>query len=270
MRNGYTLIEVIIVISIISLLSTLGISSYTSLTEKARDSRRKDDMRAIATALNAYYSVNGKYPQAGGCAYGNSACYVTSVAGDAWIPALVPDYADSLPLDPINNAEVRYDGEPLPNPTTAPTGIIGGQPTPTPTQTIGGLPSPTPTQTIGGFPTATPTIGIIGGGDDQIPTPTEDVKGGNETYNIFDTLFAAFAAVPIAPWHVNSAHYVYAYGNVSLDGQSYDLTTRLENENDPDSCGYKNYKFGPNNLPHCVAFGGTHSNRVYELSPLTR
>lgn len=67
------------------------------------------------------------------------------------------------------------------------------------------------------------------------------------------------------PW--DSGKYSYAYGNVSTDGQTYDLTTQLENTTDSERCGLKNWKYYFDNRSWCSAFGGSYSNQIYEASP---
>lgn len=67
------------------------------------------------------------------------------------------------------------------------------------------------------------------------------------------------------PWI--EGNFSYAYGNVSDDGQKYDLTTQLENRDDPQRCGAKNYRFYFDNRAWCKAFGGPYSDQIYELSP---
>lgn len=106
MRKSFTLIELIVVIGIIALLSALGVSSYNGFQQAARDSRRKADLETITNALNAFYAVNGRFPAAGSCAAGTviTTCSVNSTTSNAWIPALVPTYIESLPQDPTNNA----------------------------------------------------------------------------------------------------------------------------------------------------------------------
>lgn len=171
MRKSFTLIELIVVIGIIALLSGLGVSSYNGFQQAARDSRRKADLETITNALNAYYSVNGRYPPAGTCTPGGPTCYVHSYPADNdWIPALVPAYIEKLPVDPVNNAA--------------------------------------------------------------------------------------------QPWA--STNYSYTYGNVSGNGQEYDLVTRLENENDPDRCEVKLYRFGYNGANQWC---GNYSGQLYDISP---
>jgi len=173
--KGFTLIELIVVIAIIGILATIGTSSYSNVLKSSRDTKRKADLKEIQKILFSYYVENGRYPQAGACAYGSN-CYVYSTSGGSWIPALAPNYTEALPVDPKNNAA--------------------------------------------------------------------------------------------DPWATATENYSYSYGNVSTDGATYDLTTRLENTNDKDRCGVKDYKFYCDNRAWCTAFGGGYNNQLYELSPL--
>jgi type II secretory pathway pseudopilin PulG len=155
----------------------LAIVALKNAREKSRDTRRKADLKQIRTALDLYYDANGRYPQAGTCAYGSN-CYVYSTAGSSWISALVNGgYMSKVPIDPTNNAN--------------------------------------------------------------------------------------------GPWSSTSNNYSYAYGNVSTNGQVFDLTARLENTSDPDRCAVKCYKFYFNNQPWCPGSGcgGSYSNQIYENSP---
>lgn len=75
-----------------------------------------------------------------------------------------------------------------------------------------------------------------------------------------------------SPW--SPGNYSYSYGNVTTNGQKYDLTAQLENSNDSDRCGVKNWKFlagispyPASGSPWCQAFGGSWSNQIYEASP---
>ncbi len=59
----FTLIEMLIVITIIGILASALIPRLTSLQERARDSKRKVDLRTIYNGLVTYREDNGgKYP----------------------------------------------------------------------------------------------------------------------------------------------------------------------------------------------------------------
>ncbi len=60
--QAFTLIELLVVISIIGLLSTLAITSLNSAKMKARDAKRKMDIKMIFDAVEIYNIDNGTYP----------------------------------------------------------------------------------------------------------------------------------------------------------------------------------------------------------------
>ena len=59
-KKGFTLIELLVVIAIIGLLATLSVVALNSARMKARDVRRKADLKQIYNALQMYYDENGK------------------------------------------------------------------------------------------------------------------------------------------------------------------------------------------------------------------
>lgn len=62
-KNGFTLIELIVVITIIAVLTVAGIVSYSGTNKKARDSRRMADLEKIRIALELYRQGTGStYP----------------------------------------------------------------------------------------------------------------------------------------------------------------------------------------------------------------
>jgi len=176
-KGGFTLIELLIVMSVLGILATglvLLLNPNTQF-QKARDAKRKSELQQITTFLNTYYQDNNRYPPAGSCAYGAVNCYVFSTDGKSWIPALVPNYTNELPIDPKNNAN--------------------------------------------------------------------------------------------NPWIMGN--YSYAYGNVSSDGQHYDLFTQLEYNQDSQRCGINNYLYeigiSPPGISWCTAYGGSYSNQIYAV-----
>ncbi len=102
-RNGFTLVELLVVISIISLLSSIVLGTVNTAREKARNARRKQDMRQLELAIQLYYDTNGTFPPS-----------VTTVQDNAWSiteggvnwPAVfrneLAPYLSPLPFDPIH------------------------------------------------------------------------------------------------------------------------------------------------------------------------
>ncbi|MDH7476139.1 MAG: type II secretion system protein [Microgenomates group bacterium] len=63
MKKAFTLLEILVVIGIISIILALGTTSYSTAQKKARDAKRKSDLKSIQNALEEYYSVCGySYP----------------------------------------------------------------------------------------------------------------------------------------------------------------------------------------------------------------
>lgn len=121
-NKGFTLIELLVVIAIIGLLSSVVLSSLNSAREKARDSRRKQDLRQIEIALEMNYDKYGSYTQPESMctdtSYGGfGGCGAAGGSGD-WdvnsdLRDLVSDgFMPTLPKDPINNSTYRYSYEP--------------------------------------------------------------------------------------------------------------------------------------------------------------
>jgi general secretion pathway protein G len=63
-RAGFTLLELMVVIGIIGLLIAAATTSYSTVQKKARDSKRKTDLKNIQNAMEQYYSTCGfTYPK---------------------------------------------------------------------------------------------------------------------------------------------------------------------------------------------------------------
>jgi prepilin-type N-terminal cleavage/methylation domain-containing protein len=118
MRKSFTLIELMVVIGIVALLSTIGLTTYSSTQQNARNTRRKTDLKTIESALNSYYSINGRYPNTcntavSTCAYAQTTWWGTCTGygshstsdadGNAYITGLAPAFMPKLPTDPRDN-----------------------------------------------------------------------------------------------------------------------------------------------------------------------
>jgi prepilin-type N-terminal cleavage/methylation domain-containing protein len=89
-KKAFTLLEMLVVIGIIGILVGLGAVSYSTAQKKARDAKRKQDLKAIQNALEQYYSVCGyQYPTPVGSRFLSIICLSPS-------NAIMP----TVPVDP--------------------------------------------------------------------------------------------------------------------------------------------------------------------------
>jgi len=61
-KNGFTMIELLVVTTIIIVLTTVGLVSYRSASQNARNGKRKADLESVRQALVLYRVDNGTYP----------------------------------------------------------------------------------------------------------------------------------------------------------------------------------------------------------------
>ena len=106
-RDGFTLVELLIVISLISILAAMGIVQYRNSVLAARESTLKTDLFRMRDAVDQYYADKGKYPSS--------------------LDSLVSEgYMRKVPEDPLTKSAdtwVTVPAEPDPNNPSAEAGI---------------------------------------------------------------------------------------------------------------------------------------------------
>lgn len=111
-KPGFTLIELLIVITIIGVLTALITTNLQGARSRARDTRRKSDIRAIEQSVRLYYNDAKRFPASDN--YAIRGCNtIASPMPCSWGSAFSTDrstYMSTLPLDPASSdtAQVSY------------------------------------------------------------------------------------------------------------------------------------------------------------------
>lgn len=101
-QHGFTIVELLIVIVVIAILAAISIVAYNGIQQRARDSRRAQDMSTIKKALLLYDSAHGgveKTTTFGGSGTGGW----NYSAGTNWLSFLESEYG-KMPVDPLNRS----------------------------------------------------------------------------------------------------------------------------------------------------------------------
>jgi prepilin-type N-terminal cleavage/methylation domain-containing protein len=61
-KNGFTLIEILVVTAILALLAAIAIPNFMRSRLAGNESAAKTTLKSISSALENYYSINNKYP----------------------------------------------------------------------------------------------------------------------------------------------------------------------------------------------------------------
>lgn len=87
--GGFTIVELLVVIVVIAILATITIVAYNGIQQRARDSRRVQDLAMLSKATKLYAIDNGGD-------YANTNC---GSGGSGW---LTSDYDGAGPALPVN------------------------------------------------------------------------------------------------------------------------------------------------------------------------
>ena len=61
-QSGFTIVELLIVIVVIGILAGLVITTFNGIQQKARDTERETDVKAIHAQVEAFWAQKGYYP----------------------------------------------------------------------------------------------------------------------------------------------------------------------------------------------------------------
>lgn len=89
-KNGFTLIELVIVIAILGILAGMAISRYNNFMEESRGAVVLANMRTIESAASIYSAKHGEYP--------DRICPAEDAKG---VGVLVPDFLADWPVAPL-------------------------------------------------------------------------------------------------------------------------------------------------------------------------
>lgn len=107
-KRGFTLIELLVVIAVIGVLAgaVIAIINPSAQLARARNAKRKNDLKTLANAIDRYFVARGSYPITTGnamCGDPASTPWPGGPCGADWIPGLVASgEIKSLPKDPKN------------------------------------------------------------------------------------------------------------------------------------------------------------------------
>lgn len=109
MKKGFTLIELLVTITVIGILATLVIANFSSTRERARDTKRKSDLRQLKTALRLYYNDFQTYPaDSSGQIQGCGSSGTSNCTWGSSFTAGSTEYMRILPTDPLNSGSNVY------------------------------------------------------------------------------------------------------------------------------------------------------------------
>lgn len=108
LKRGFTLIELLIVIAIVGILTALITTNLSGARSRARDTRRKSDLRTIAQSLRLYYNDAKQFPEGIAPDYAIIGCGTIAIPlVCSWGGTFATDsstYSNSLPTDPSSSS----------------------------------------------------------------------------------------------------------------------------------------------------------------------
>ena len=106
-KQGFTIVELLIVIVVIGILAAITIVAYNGVQTRARTSVAQSKIKTIEKALSLYYADNSAYPNCSGGKYQpgtpGSACAISGLG-----QGLVPKYLNTMPTVSSDDSNITY------------------------------------------------------------------------------------------------------------------------------------------------------------------
>jgi prepilin-type N-terminal cleavage/methylation domain-containing protein len=97
LKNGFSLVELLVVISIIGVLSAVLMINFVGTRERSRDSQRIQDLNSLKNALRLYYNDFQAYPSPGAS---NCTTCLNGAIGTSYLPGVASiGYSYTAPSD---------------------------------------------------------------------------------------------------------------------------------------------------------------------------
>jgi general secretion pathway protein G len=117
-RNGFTLVEILIVVVILGILAAIVIPQFSDASEEAKLSSLVSDLQTIRSQIQLYkIQHSGALPTAGGLSFSDAMTKYTAVGGtEAATQAPDPNggvygpYLQKMPINPFNEKDVVTEG----------------------------------------------------------------------------------------------------------------------------------------------------------------
>ncbi|MDD2871874.1 MAG: fibrinogen-like YCDxxxxGGGW domain-containing protein [Candidatus Gracilibacteria bacterium] len=108
-KNGFTLVELIVVITILAILGTIAFITLNGYSQQSRDSARISDISSLKTSLELFQIEAGKYPlptDGIDVTYSGAVVWNQGTFGESVQTNI--DKLDRIPLDPLTNSNYTY------------------------------------------------------------------------------------------------------------------------------------------------------------------
>lgn len=93
-QRGFTFVELLVTLTIIGVVFASGIVTFSAITVRSRDTRRKADLEAVRQSLEMCRSLTGSYPDSGYVYQADPQASSLSCSGTG------PTLMQSTPTDP--------------------------------------------------------------------------------------------------------------------------------------------------------------------------